>query len=72
MNTKQSCVCVITAHLPMLRIEPERIEFSGFDLWRMPFEVYKSLAGDNLASLEAEYQAVSAHSGTSVSHGMGR
>jgi hypothetical protein len=56
----------------MLRIEPERIEFSGFDLWRMPFEVYKSLAGDNLASLEAEYQAVSAHSGTSVSHGMGR
>ena len=58
MNSKKSRACTITAHLPMLRIEPERISFHDFDLWRMPFEVYNDLTGGNLDSLKTDYEAV--------------
>jgi hypothetical protein len=58
MNAKRSRPCIITAHLPLLRIEPERLSFSDFHLWRMPFEVYNDLTGGNLSSLQTAYQAV--------------
>jgi hypothetical protein len=57
MNSKEQRGCTVIAHLPLLRIAPERISFREFDLWQMPFESYSSLAGENLASLEADYRA---------------
>jgi hypothetical protein len=48
---------IFLAHLPLLRIAEEEIDFAGGSLWRMPFAVYDDLSLRKLADHEKAYTA---------------
>jgi hypothetical protein len=49
---------VFLAHLPLLRIPAESVPFHGGDLWRMPFEAYRSITAGAF-DRPREYEATS-------------
>jgi len=48
---------ILLAHLPLMRMDEERIPFANGHLWRLPFEVYNELSLGAFADHERAYNS---------------
>jgi hypothetical protein len=70
---------VLLAHLPLLRLEEEEIDFGGGSLWRLPFETYDQVTlgafGDHRDAYERTapvvYRVDAQLEGPAIRHGAG-